>query len=250
MTTERTLAILRAEADNAAAAVVKGLNDRIEDKELKLLKKALAVKTDNLNAAVAKAYYQRMAAECGKNAVLEMIKAKDAAVPGVIKYQVKAGEDGIFVATPKEAKMQISLTTIRDTIGKEYFHADDWFQRTSNLARLIAVQVNKNLEGTPEYKYIIDEAAEKFELGEGADPTSKTSMVKAFQKVIDGIVFVGENDKNDIKFTSKDWNFLRESFTFKGREINEVGTMSPLEVIGIVVNVIHCILNGKKYVTT
>lgn len=246
---ERTISILRAEADNAAANVVEAMNDHLSDDEIKDQKKVCKTKVDLLNAAIEKAYYMQMAAEYGKNAVYEMIKADECLIPGVIKYQFKKNDSGVYVARAVEDEIKIDLTVVQSTIGKDFFHGTKWFDRVSKLARLIAVQVNKAQDGDPNFKYVIDEAAEAFELGEDANPTSKSSMTKAFQHVVDEIVFVGEEGGlNEIKFESRHWNHLREGITRNGKKSNETYVVSPANTLQMVVDCIHVIITGKKYV--
>lgn len=245
---ERTIAILLAEANNAAADVAKAMNDGLSEDEIKALKKVCKTKTTVYNEAIAKAYYSDMAAKHGANAVYEMIRAEESLIPGVIKFQYKKNDSGVYVAKTVDDAIKIDLTAIQAVIGKEFFHGDKWFERVSKLARLIAVQVNKDQEGDPNFKYIIDEAVEAFELGEDADPTSKTSMTKAFQRVVDDIVWVGDGDLNELKFESKHWNHIRDGITRNGPKSFQTIVESPANTLLLVVDAIQCIINKKQYV--
>lgn len=246
---ERAFAILRAEADNAAANVATAMNDHRTEAEIKDLKKVCKTKTDMHNAAVEKKYYQDMAAKHGQNAIYEMIKVDEALIPGMIKYQYKRNSSGMFEARPVNDDIKVNLTVVQSTIGKEFFHGDKWFDKVSTLARLIAVQVNKDLEGSPNYKYIIDEAVEAFKLGEDADPQSKSSMTKAFQSVVDDIVFVpDDNGLNSLKFESRHWNKLREGMTRDGKLSTETYVATPAGTLEMVVDCIHVIITKKQYV--
>ena len=245
---ENTIAILRAEADNAAAEVVKAMNEHRSKKEIDKLKKTCTEKKDAYNNAIAKRYYMDCAAKYGKNAVLEMIRVEESAIPDVIKYTYKVDDNDVASYEVKDDLIKIDLTEVQATIGKEYFHATDWFARLSTLARLISVQVNKDIAGSEVYKYVIDKAAEEFQLGEDANPTSKNSMTKCFQKVVDGIVWVGDDDKNAIKFESNNWCFIRESMTRKGKRNNEMLVNSPANTLIDVVDEINKILNKRQNV--
>lgn len=246
---ERAIAILRAEADNAATNVAEALNEGRTDAEVKDLKKTCKTKVDMYNSAIEKNYYREMAAKHGANAIYEMIKVEESLIPGVIKFQYKKNDSGAYEARPVDDEIKINLTVVQSTIGKEFFHGDQWFSRVSKLARLIAVQVNKAQEGDPNFKYIIDEAVEAFELGEDANPTSKTSMTRAFQRVVDDIVFVPDKDGlNAIKFESRHWNHLREGITRNGKKNNETYVESPANTLLMVVDCINVIINQKQYV--
>lgn len=245
---ERTIAILLAEANNAAADVAKAMNDGLSDTEIRDLKKVCKTKTDLHNTAVAKAYYKNMAATHGANAVYEMIKVEESLIPGVIKFKYQKNDSGVYTAKAVEDAIKIDLTAVQAVIGKEFFHGDKWFDRVSKLARLIAVQVNKAQDGDPKFKYVIDEAVEAFELGEDANPTSKTSMTKAFQHVVDDIVWVGDGAENELKFESKHWNHLREGMTWNGSKNNETNVVSPANTLSMVVDCINVIINKKQYV--
>lgn len=245
---ERTIAILLAEANNAASDVAKAMNDGLSDAEIKALKKVCKTKTDLHNTAVANAYYKNMAATHGANALYEMIKVEESLIPGVIKFKYKKNESGVYAAETVDDTIKIDLTAVQAVIGKEFFHGDKWFDRVSKLARLIAVQVNKAQDGDPNFKYIIDEAVEAFELGEDANPTSKTSMTKAFQRVVDDILWVGNGAENELKFESRHWNHLREGMTSNGAKNNETYVASPANTLSMVVDCINVIINKKQYV--
>ena len=246
---EKTLEVLRAEAERAAMDVVIGMNDHVKQKTLKDLKATAQAKVTAYNDAVADEYYRNLSAQHGLDAVKMAIQAEDAKVPGVIGFSYKMDDDGVaHLEQKKNLVIRIRLTRMQEVLGKEYFHSDDWFTRINALSYLIAASINKDIGGKT-LDYAVSEAAKTIELGADCDPTSKTSMVKAFQKVIDGIVFVGDatNKKgepvNALKFTSENWCALRECLTHATKTYGEVAMVTPARCSDFVTGEIHLLLN-------
>ena len=252
---KENLQILRNDVDTKAAEAVKAMTEGKPEEDIKAAKKAVTAAVNAFNAEVAKEYYKDLAAKHGADAVRVAITGEGMDgpfVPDVIGIQFKATEAGVILINETHPDIQISLPTMQTTIGVSYFHDKDWFARLNVLARLIAVNLNKDLVGSAAYSYIMDEAAKTFELDSAADPTSNKSMVAAFQKVIDGIVWVGETvDKkgtpvNDIKFQAKDWKFIRESMT-RHAGVGTLGFASPARCSEYVCEAMHCILRNRGY---
>ena len=253
---EKTLKVMYTDATNAAVAVVNAMNEGKTPKEIKELKKACTAAVDLYNKNLADEYYRQLANDNGMDAVKIAIEYEENRVPKAIGFQFKTNDDGFTILKETEPVVKIDLARMQTVIGKEYFHDDEWFKRVNTLARLIAITLNKELEGSDAFQYAIDEAAQAFDLGADADPKSASSMTKAFQKVVDGILWIGdEKDKkgnpvNGVKFTSRNWAYIREGLTRLGKKNGEIVFVSPYKCLEIVTNSINTILNniGNKLI--
>lgn len=247
---EKTLNTMYGEAVAAAADVVAAMNEHKNQKEIKELKKTCTTKTNLYNSHLADEYYRSLAAEYGTDAVKVAIEHTENSVPKAIGFQFKTTDDGLSFVNQTEPIVKIDLARMDEVIGKEYFHDDEWFKRVNALALLMAKALNKELGGNDSFQYAIDEAAREFDISAEADPTSASSMTKAFQRVVDGILWVGNstdkkgNPVNNIKFTSAHWAYIRECMSRKGAKNGEVIYSSPAGCLDLVTNTINMILNN------
>ena len=249
----KALKVMYDEAFTAAVAVVNAMNDHRPEKEVKALKKACKMKCDTYNANLAKAYYRKLAKEYGHDAVKNALIAEETAVPEVIKFSFKRADDDTAHYEQVTPKIKVSLADMMDTIGKEYFHNPEWFDRASSLARLMAVALNKDLQGSAAFQYVIAESSKAFKFNESVEPTSNTSMVKAFQMVIDEILWIGDavNKKgvpvNGLKFENRHWTYIQNCMSRQGSIIGEVDYGSPSLCIELVADCIHMMLTNKGF---
>ena len=247
----KTLNVMRDEVYACASEVVKAMNDHRPQKEIKELKKACTAAVNQYNDHVAQDYYRKLASNHGQDAVKVALEAKETAVPDVMGISFKLSDDEVARYEQTTPVIKLNLAKMQNTIGKEYFHEPDWFSRVSVLARLMAFALNEELGGGSAFQYAIDEAAKEFKLSENADPTSATSMVKAFQKVIDGILWVGDavdkkgNPVNGIKFEKKHWAYITQCMSRQGSSIGEVLYGSPAKTTELVADSINMILTNK-----
>lgn len=245
--------VLHDDAISKANEVVKAMNDRVPQTKIRELKKAAKSAVDKYNGAITKEYYKGLAEKHGKDAVRVALEADGTLIPGVIGISFKETKEGVAYMSEGPAKIKINLVEMasKDNIGMDYFHSPEWFFRLQILARMMALALNNDLGGSPAFKYIVDDACEAFQLGEDADTTSKKSMTKAFQKVIDDILFVGDskdkagNPVNDLKFTTKNWAYIRECMTRQGAEIGNVVIGSPMKAAELVADCIHLLLKNR-----
>lgn len=246
-----TMKTLHDEAIERANEVVTAMNAHETQAKIKELKKACKAAVDTYNDKVAEAYYASLAEEHGPDAVKVALEAEETAVPGVIGISFKFTESDVAFFNETNPVIKLSLVKMEKTIGKEYFHNPAWFSRINVLARLMAVALNKELDGLATFNYVIDEAAKEFELDESANPTSNASMVKAFQKVIDDIIWIGDktdakgNPVNGIKFDGRRWAYIRECMSKQGSKIGEVLYGSPAKCAELVCDAINMILTNK-----
>lgn len=246
-----TLKTLYDEAIERANEVVTAMNAHEPQSKIKELKKASKAAVDTYNEKVAEAYYAELAEKHGQDAIKVALEAEETAVPNVIGISFKVTESDVAFFSETKPTIKLNLIKMEKTIGREHFHNPAWFSRINVLARLMAVALNKELGGSATFQYIVDDAAKEFDLGETADPTSNASMVKAFQKVIDDILWVGDktdkkgNPVNDAKFTSKHWAYIRECMSRQGGKIGEVLYGSPLKCCELVCDSINMILTNK-----
>lgn len=253
---KESLKTYRETVDARAAEVVKAMIDEKPEKVLKPLKKAVNAAVEAYNTKVAEEYYKDLAEKHGKDAVRMAITGEGLGgpfVPDVIKLQFKETDAGLVLVNETHPNIKISLPTMQTILGLEYFHDKDWFKRLNLLARLIAVTLNKKLHGSPAYAYTIDEAAKTFELDTFADPTNDESMAKAFQNVVDGVLWIGEETDesgkavNGIKFEAEDWQYIRDSMTSNGG-VCVINVASPATVSGYLADAIWRIINNGGYV--
>lgn len=239
------------EAVSKAVETAKAMNENRTQKEIKDLKKATKSCVDRYNQAVTAKYYKDMAEKHGADALQKILEAEECRIPGVIAITFKEEKSGVVYHDERDAKIKANLVDIEETIGVAHFHSADWFKRLQVLARMMSLALNKDLGGAATFKYVINDACESFELGEDADPKSAASMVKAFQKVIDDVLWIGDavNKKgepvNGLKFTSKNWAYIRECMTRQGSEIGEVVIGSPMKAAELVADCIHLLLKNK-----
>ena len=247
----KSLNTMKDEVYARASEVVKAMNDHRPQKEVKELKKACTTAVNTYNDHVAQEYYRKLVRDHGQDAVRAALEAKETAVPGVIGITFKVSDDDVARYEQTSPVIKISLAKMQNTIGREYFHEPDWFARINVLARLMAFALNEELGGGAAFQYAIDEAAKEFKLSEAADPTSATSMVKAFQRVIDGILWIGEaTDKkgtpvNGVKFEKRHWAYITQCMSKQGSSIGEVLYGSPAKTTELVADSINMILTNK-----
>lgn len=248
---EATLKTLHDEAIARANEVVVAMNAHEPQSKIKELKKAAKAAVDTYNGKIAEAYYAKLAEDHGPDAVKVALEATETAVPGVIGISFKVTEDDVAFFSETSPIIKINLINMEKVIGREYFHDPAWFSRINVLARLMAVALNKELGGSATFQYIVADAAKEFELDESANPTSNASMVKAFQKVIDDILFLGDktdksgNPVNAIKFDGRHWAYIRECMSKQGGKIGEVLYGSPSKCCELVCDAIHMILTNS-----
>lgn len=249
---EKSLSVMYAEVTVAADNVVAAINNGSTQKEIKALKKVLKSAVDVYNENLAKEYYRTLAAEHGKDAVKVALTRDEISVPNAIGVSIKVNDDDNTASyTVTKPIIRINLIDMQDAIGKEYFHNPTWFSRISALANLMAVALNKGLGDNPAFKYVVDEAAAEFKFDESANPTSKASMVKAFQAVIDDILWVGEivNKKgvpvNDLKFEGRDWTFIEQCMTKEGTSTDDVVIGTPAKCTMLIAKCIHNIMTKR-----
>lgn len=246
-----TLKTLYDEAIERANEVVVAMNAHEPQSKIKELKKASKAAVDTYNEKIAEVYYARLAADHGPDAVKVALEANETAVPDVIGISFKVTESDVALMTVTNPIIKLNLIKMEKTIGREFFHNPAWFSRINVLARLMAVALNKELGGSATFQYVVDEAAKEFELDESANPTSNASMVKAFQKVIDDILWVGDktdskgNPVNGIKFDGRNWAYIRECMSRQGSKVGEVLYGSPSKCCELVCDSINMILTNK-----
>ena len=252
---EKSLSVMLNDVNVAAQNVVNAMNDGKTQKVIKDLKKAMKSSVDTYNDALAREYYRTLAAEHGHDAVKTALLREEIAIPDAIKVSIKV-DDESNVASYELSKpiVRINLLAMQNEIGKEFFHNPTWFSRINALALLMANALNNDLGGDDSFQYAIDKAAEEFDLPKTAKPDSKSSMVKAFQSVIDDILWIGEsvdskgNPVNDLKFTTHDWKYIDTCMTREGKSTKDVIVSSPAKCTELVCKCIHNLLTGEKYV--
>lgn len=243
--------ILMEEIKKKSDSVVEAVKTNKPQSEVKALRKAVNACVAKYNLLIEKEYYKFLAEKHGNDAVKVALAVAETQVPGVISIQFRESKDGKFGWSQGSAKMKVDLVEMSQTIGMEYFHSADWFNRIQILSRLIALALNKDLGDNPAFQYIIDDACENLSIGEQADPKSASTMVKAFQKVVDDILWVGEsvNKKgepvNDLKFTTKHWAYVNTCMSRQGSNIGDVVIGSPMKTAELVVDCINMMLNKK-----
>lgn len=246
-----TLKTLYDEAIKRANEVVVAMNSHESQSKIKELKKASKAAVGTYNEKIAEAYYKRLASEHGAEAIKVALEANETAIPDVIGISFKDTESDMAHMEVTKPIIKLNLIKMESAIGREYFHTPTWFSRINVLARLMAVALNKELGGSATFQYIVDEAAKEFELDESANPTSNSSMVKAFQKVIDDILWIGDktdakgNPVNGIKFDGRNWAYIRECMSKQGGKIGEVLYGSPAKCCELVCDSINMILTNK-----
>lgn len=246
---EKAIQTLEIGAADAAEAVKAGMEQHLPKKDMKALKTTLKTAVDNLNDAIAKKYYLKMAIDHGNACILEMLKVQDVAIADVVSYKFKEDEEtGEITFNAEPAFRRVDLTKFRATVGAGYFHDDNWFDLVSQLSRLMAVKLNSNLKGSEVYKYVIKESVK--DLGIEIDASDDAQMVAAFQKVIDGILFLsdGQEDKNSLVFGTDNWEYVKASFCHRDkRATNVVNVESPAGTLDIVCCCINVMLNKLQY---
>ena len=250
MAEEKTLKTMYNEVIANANAVVVAMNEHKPQKEVKALKKVCKESVDLYNDRLAKAYYIRLSTEHGHDAVKVALEAEETAIPDAIGISFKVTDDDVALFSENKPVVKMNLVKMQQAIGPEYFHSKDWFARVNVLARLMAVALNEELGGSATFQYILDESAKEFKLSADADPKSVKSMVKAFQQVIDDVLWIDTLDKsgnhvNGIKFTSKQWAYIRDCMSKQGGKIGEVLYGSPAKCTELVADCIHLILTNK-----
>ena len=242
---ERVLKVLHEDAAKAAAEVVKAMNDRKSQREIKALKKACSEKVNTYNLHKADEFYRTCAKNHGENAVKFALSLENIKIPGMIGYTFAYAADDTAVIRDTTPYVKVDLTRMQKAIGKQYFHDPDWFNRVNVLARLMAIALNNKLCGVESFQYIVDEAASEFELPEETDATSEASLVQAFQRVIDGILWIDQDGKNSLHFDVKDLTYVHECMSRQGAGTVEVVYASPVKMAELVACSINRMLTNR-----
>lgn len=236
-----------AEANKVADA----MNEKKSADDIKAAKKIAKTAMDKYNDEAAKLAYRTWAAENDGEKAVE-IAIRTLYIPGAKSVTYKAPKDSTVVsAKVNDAKIKINLVKLAETIGKERFHSEGWFNATQKLAYVIANRLNKSLGNDPMFQYAVDEAAKEFQFPADADPTSNNSIVKALQTVVDGILYIPETNKkgetvNAIKMENKHWTVIRESMTNGTGEPGQVGICGTGKMSELVADEIYVVLNKKN----
>lgn len=240
---------LYTEACNRAGEVISAMNNKETQNKIKALRKTAQEALSEYNNAVEVEYYRNQAALHGADTLQELLR--ELYIPGLKKFDYKVRDNGEAYLAEGERKATCNLLKIQQTIGVDHFHSPDWYKRLSVLARLIAYSLNKELGDSAAFKYMVDEACATFDVPEDADPMSKTRMTKAFQAVIDDILFIGDkvdkkgNPVNGLLFTGKNWTSFRENMTYKGKKPGETVIMSPMRCADEVAEQIHLLITRR-----
>lgn len=236
--------------EGSIAECVKGQNDGLDADKIKALKKAVTNDLAKHNGIAAKVAYLGWGIDDGPTAVEKAIRALY--VPGAKKVAYKADKNsGVITASISPALMKVDLVAMHETIGEGYFHSEEWFAALEKMTFIIANALNKELGGSIDFQYAIQEASKAFEFAPDANPTSNKSVVKALQYVVDAILYIPDKDKkgnevNSIKVTSKNWAFIREAMTRKGG-VGEIVMCNTARVAEYVAEVIYKLLRGEGH---
>lgn len=232
----------------ASEAVAAAYNDGKPERELKPLKDACKNAVGDYNGTNEELWYNRLMLQHGSNALMEGIKTFY--VPGAKKAkQPENKKTGRRVSKIEDDKtVPIDLLAFMDAVGVEQFHSSDWYTKVQSFACIIANAINKSLGNDPDFKYEVDAAAKEFAFAADANPASAKSGRIALQAVTDAIVFVpSETDpeKNAIEIGRKDWQWVRETMTAKGKGKVTLAVMGTTKVASLVAEVISGILCGN-----
>lgn len=235
------------EAQVAANNVAQAINEGKSQNDIKALKKIATESIDRYNDEAAKKAYREWAdgGEAVKTALTTLY------IPHAKKVSYPSDKDtGKVKAKIADGKVKINLPAMEVTIGANHFHDYDWFVKVEALGLLIANALNKDLGSNEGFVYEVGEAAKTFKFAGNADITSKASMVKALQSVVDSIMFVPVKNKkgadvNAIKMETAHWVTIRESITSNGGvgkvSISGTGMLSTL-----IAEQCYQVLHGKK----
>lgn len=151
------------------------------------------------------------------------------------------GDDKIPVRVVVEKERQIDLYKLYKYCGS--IGADPkWLYMAENLNSLLTAQKAQDLGLDPKAvndSFAMSNIAREIDLGK--NPTSKTNMLKTLQMVITAML--GE----EYKAVSHDVNFLMSAYSKKNRKALTITTANHKTLRGLLAEVCHRIVTGKKY---
>ena len=256
-TVDEKLEKLIAHANNLAKAMNAAPGDEggMTAKERDEAKKELRSLKDSYNESAEKLAYFQWAEEASTPQECMEAALRAIHIPNIKNASVKMSKKlGVYVASVDDARPsqsnRVNLINLRKTLGVEYFAREDWFDCVQSIALAYVAHLAKNAE-VGSYSYPT-EISKTFAFKEGADPLSKTSMIRALQETVDAILFIPTENKkgetvNAIKVDGRDYTYLKEAFTKEGNDVGHIDLKDTQNTARLIAQIIHMRLEGKSY---
>ena len=227
----KALDVAKIAMEDAASEYAKGYNSHLKKSELKKLKSNAKDTLDAYNLELEK-YTYRIWTRDEENAVKTAIRTRF--IPNAKKCKFKTDDnDYMTVQFSTDDSYKVNLPMMQVTIGAEHFANVKWFNMLEKFAYLFATKLNKDITGSDEFTYQIEDASQVFKFEKGLNPLSDEGLITAVQKIIDAILFIkGEDGENIIKLVKKEdelgrayasaCKVITESMTKQGSKVGEV----------------------------
>lgn len=180
----------------------------------------------------------------------ELSKAKDPMLEAVklVSYECTAikeeKKDGAAIGKIKvDEKMKeidlLRLDRMCGGIGKN----DEWVEHAEKFNFIMTKCVAKELGSKQDFSdYAMSKIAREFNLGEKADITSNTTLLKALRTIIKDMI------GDEYKVISYDVNYVKAAFSKKGKSKLSISVATHKHMRSILLNACHRIVtNAKAY---
>lgn len=245
----KMLHILKTRVENAVAAELDGRQRKLPKKQIDPLKAATKAAVDDHNKLVEKLYYRKLYADYKTDALYEALRSENCIIPGAIaaKFKENADTGAISAEIVKDQTKRVDLSVFRAETAPECFHSEDWFDKADNLSKVMTNKSSKRLHNDPVYQDTLEESKQLF--GFEINPDDPESLVKAFQAVVDSIIWRGEDEShNEIIFGEEGLEYFERGFGSVDRKsTNGVKVISPAKCQELICCRINVVLNALTY---
>lgn len=179
----------------------------------------------------------------------DVIRHKDVASTEKV---VEDGEEKTITVYHREItikEQQIDLIKFDNYAGKTVSVNPSWKYEMQTLNQLFCIRTaqDMNIPFTP-VSYFMDKMARRIEDGE--TPVSNTAMLEALQKLIDMIIFEGQEndkDKNKYRANSRDITAILKQYTKSGKARLGIAVAKHNYFARIIGKVLYRIATGEQY---
>ena len=250
MSTKRTLSVIESEIK----ANIIAYNEAVDAGNFTAM-----TESDHKQSELEKEYAQLAEVVCyadlkkQENPMIAAVKAYGFNVIGhkdvkTVEKVVEDGEEKTITISTREITVkekQIDLVKFDNYGGKTVSINPSWKYEIQSLNQLFCIRTAQDM-GVPfePASYYMDKIARRIEDGE--TPVSNTAMLEALQKLVDMIIFEGE-DKNKYRANSRDITAILKQYTKSGKARLGIAVAKHNYFTRIIGKVLYRIATGEQY---
>lgn len=239
---------LKEAAEDAVAATNEAISN---DSYLEIgkAKSAMTAAIAALNDAVIKEAFREFLSDGPETAILKALTQGYLTI-----YRAKPNRDkntGIETfSLDKKDNEVVNLIDLEKQAAKKCFHDGQWIYYleafTAGMTRKAVMEIGNDAEKERVKSEVkLSETARKCDIGK--DPTSYSSLTKALQGIIDGIIYEDVDGKNKYKVTSQDVKYIIYLAFRRGKGKLSISVPRESTMIMLVTEIAHRLVTNGEF---